>query len=319
MLIIVDKIVSIFLIIGLGYFCCKKNILHESGIGFLTSILVKITLPCLLLSSIANQTFTEDTVSTTITLGLITIPYYFVAPSFCILICRYVLKMKDNDKIGIFAYSFATPNTGFMGFPISLALFGDKVLYYFVIENMLLQFYLYGFGMLFLKQGNASDKIDIKEALKSMKNIALIASVIGLVLFFLQIKLPSFLGNMIETIGDATTPLSMILVGMQLHKSKLAEIIKDKSLLYISLARMIGLPMIIFLAVNWLPVSFEIKLSFIFSFSFPIAVVAAPIVYKEGKDGSVAAEFIAVTTLLSIITLPLIAALLSYHYGIIVS
>ena len=140
------------------------------------------------------------------------------------------------------------------------------------------------------------------------------AGLIGVALLALHISLPEVILKCLDTIGSATTPLSMIVIGIQLGSSKFKGIINNKRLMSESIIKMVLTPLITILLVNWLPVNNAIKLVAVFGASFPSAVAATPIAAMEGKSTQLAAEGVALTTLFSLVTIPLTAYLVSILY-----
>ena len=104
----------------------------------------------------------------------------------------------------------------------------------------------------------------------------------------------------------------MIVVGVQLSESSIRKMLTNKRLITASLCNVILIPVLTFLAVNWLPLAPESKLILIFAAAFPCAVVSTAIALKE--NAALMAEGVAMTTLLSMGTLPVAAILLMQLY-----
>ena len=121
----------------------------------------------------------------------------------------------------------------------------------------------------------------------------------------------------IDTLGSATVPISMLVVGIQLGSSRITEVIRDRKLVITSVMKMILWPILTFLAVNWLPLPVNMKAALIFGSAFPTAVAVVAITSMENRNAVKAAEIIAFTTLLSVITLPVSALLLMGYYNLV--
>ena len=206
-----------------------------------------------------------------------------------------------------------------MGFPITLALFGQDILYFMVVHNITLTLYLYTLGPIILSMGSQGPQkksaFDLRSVLASLLNINTIVAFVSIIMLFAGLHLPALLFESIETIGNATVPISMLLVGVQLGESNPLKIIKNGKLVAISVLKMLLLPVLTFLAVNWLPILPEVKLCMTFAAVFPGAVAAVPVVAIEGKNSLTCAEMVAFTTFLSVATVPLFAAFLMHWYG----
>lgn len=141
-----------------------------------------------------------------------------------------------------------------------------------------------------------------------------LAAIIGFIIFFGGIQLPEIVTDFFNTTGDATIPISMIVVGIQLGNSNLKKIIKNGRLILASILNVTVMPFLTFLAVNWLPLTNPGKLILVFAAAFPCAVVTVAVATKEGRNADLMAEGVALTTLLSMITLPITAILLMHLY-----
>ena len=108
----------------------------------------------------------------------------------------------------------------------------------------------------------------------------------------------------------------MLLVGMQLGDSNPLGMLKHGRMVAISVVKMLLLPVLTFLAINWLPLAVNVKVCLIFAAVFPAAVAAVPVTAMEGKNTLASAETVAFTTLLSVVTVPLFAAILMGYYNI---
>ena len=120
---------------------------------------------------------------------------------------------------------FVSMNTGFMGFPVTLALFGNDILYLIVLLNVVHTFYLYPFGSIQLSIGDSSEGgFNCKNSLKNAANPCAVAAILGIICLFTGLKLPNVLFRSMDMIGDATVPISLLIVVMQLGNSNFSRI-----------------------------------------------------------------------------------------------
>lgn len=322
MVLVINKVLAIFLLIAAGYFVGKIKVLPAGADKTLNILLIQIITPCMILSSITSKELTDDTFTATIQ-TLVGAALFFVLSGIVgFLFSKYILRIRPVSEVGVWAYSFGSVNTGFMGFPVTLALFGQDIFYLIVMHNVVLTVYLYSAGPSMIKIGEkhsetasvSSEQNRLKAFFKSFANPNAVASLIALIMLFCGLHLPTTLFESVKTLGDATIPLSMLLVGIQLSESDLLSIIKNGKILAFSLVKMLLLPVLVFLCVNWLPLSAYVKTALIFAAVFPSAVATAPVCAMEGKGSLTAAKLIAITTLLSVGTIPLFATLLTQFY-----
>lgn len=309
---IFSEILSVFLIMGIGFCCGKLNIIPKEGHKFIINLLMFITTPCLMVSSITTKSISNDTVSTTIQLCIGAVIYFVIAIILGFILCKIFFRGIAEDDIGVYSFLYFSGNSGFMGVPITSVLFGQNILFMIIMHNLILNFVMYSLGIVILNLHNKGYKFDFGRLVKSLINPIIISATVSLFFLFLHIHIPQFLMEPIDLIGGITVPLSMLVVGLQLSESSLKSLIKNKTLFIFSVVKMISLPILTLVVVSFIPMSTDLKIAFVFASVFPSAVATSPIVAMEGKNSLLAAEGITVTTVLSVITIPLFATLLTY-------
>ena len=310
------KILSIFMIIAVGFAANKADIMPMAANKYLVGLLIRVTCPCMIVASITSNELREDTLSLSLQTLIGAVIFFTVSALVGWFICAKIVKVLPRENIGVYTYSFGSINSGFIGFPITLALFGSSILYLMVIHNVLLSLYLYTFGIMLVNIGASGRKLDFKGFLNSFKNINSIAAAISIIMLFMGLKLPSVIFDCVEMIGDSTTPFSMLIVGMQLGECDFKEVLKNRKLLGISFLKMLLLPVLTFFMVNWLPFSPEVKVCLIFAASFPVAVATVPVTSEQNRDSLITAEMVAITTLISLAVIPAAATFLLGYYGL---
>lgn len=337
MTLVFSKVLSIFLIIGVGFIANKRGILPESSNQFMVDLLILITSPCMILTSIAGKELTEDTLPLTLQTFLCAVLYFVLLSLAGYTLFGKILRFTPHDDIPVYTMILVSMNCGFMGFPLTLSLFGDDILYIMVIINIAHTFYLYPFGELQLKlfcrdtSGSLGDDEASEESarnrssrrLRSLRNAVsaavnpcTLAAVAGLILLITGIHLPDFLFSSMEMIGDATVPLSMLLVGMQLGNSNFRRLLQNRKLLLTAGFRMFALPIIMFLIVSHLPLATDLKVALIFASSFASGVGIVPVISMEHKNALLASEGVALTTLFSMAVIPISSMFLIAFFGL---
>lgn len=314
MLIVFSKIMSIFLMILIGFIANKRNLLSDDAIPHMTNLMMYITAPCMVMGSIYSKTLSSDVITSTVQI-LIGSAVYFTAMTLLAFLFVKLLKFKPKEDWGMYMIALVTVNSGFMGFPVTKAIFGNDIFYLMVIGNIILNFYMFCVAPPILNIGSKVT-MSFGEMLKTMVNIVFIAIIAGIVMLVLGVKPPAFIDDMVQAVGDATIPVSMLLVGMQLGSSHILSVLKNKRYLVINITAMVVIPLLTFLAVN--PMNFldtDVKVILIFTSAFPTAVASVAICDQYGKNAKGMAEIVSLTTFTSLITVPLIAAfLMSYYY-----
>ena len=311
MLTVFLKIAAIFAMTAIGFIASKTGVLPAESKKYLSNLLLFITSPCMIIGSMTSQTLDAHTFELMIQIVAGSFVFFIAAMGISFLIVK--LMRCDRDDAGVLMVIITAVNTGFMGFPVTKAIFGNTYFFLMVIQNIVLNIYLYSM-MVYQMNYGFRKKEGIRGMLIPMMNMCTYALIAGLVFMLLKVRLPDILADFINTIGDATIPVSMIVVGVQLSESSIRKMLTNKRLITASLCNVILIPVLTFLAVNWLPLAPESKLILIFAAAFPCAVVSTAIALKENRNAALMAEGVAMTTLLSMGTLPVAAILLMQLY-----
>lgn len=311
MLTVFLKIAAIFAMTAIGFIASKAGILPPESKKYLSNLLLFITSPCMIIGSMTSQTLNAHTFELMIQIVAGSFIFFLAAMCIALLIVK-AMHCRQEDQ-GVLMVIITAVNTGFMGFPVTKAIFGNTYFFLMVIQNIVLNIYLYSM-MVYQMNYGFRKKEGIKGMLMPMLNMCTYALIIGLVLMLLKVQLPDILADFVNTIGDATIPVSMIVVGVQLSESSIRKMLTNRQLIIASLCNVILMPALTFLAVNWLPLAAETKLILIFAAAFPCAVVSTAIALKENRNAALMAEGVAMTTMLSMGSLPVVAIILTHLY-----
>lgn len=312
MLTVFLKIVSIFCMAAVGYIANKRDILPMDSNKYLVNLILVITNPCLIISSMSSQTLSSDTIRQVaeILAGSVV---FFVAGGAAAFFIVKALRYEPSEDQGVLMVIITAVNSGFMGFPITKAIFGDKYFFLMVIQNIILNFYLYFLAIIQMNYGQKK-KSSPADVFRPLLNNCTYALIIGLIILVTRCRIPSPALDFFDTIANATIPVSMIVVGIQLAESDLKKMLKNTKLIIACLCNVLLMPLLTFLVVNWLPLMTESKVTLIFAASFPCAVVSVAMAAREKKNSALMAEGVALTTLFSLCTLPFIAVFLMSRY-----
>lgn len=313
MLTVLIKILGIFAIIVVGYIATKTNIITKESESSMVNLLILVTTPCMAFSSIVSKELDSSISEKVILVLLVSLAYFIIMP-ILVLPLGKIFTHTPKEDVGVLMAIMVAANAGFMGFPITKAIFGDHFFFLIVVQNIILNIYLFGIAVLQMNYGSES-KFDIKSIIKSVMNPCVVVSLIAMVILFTGIKMPEPVMDITGMLGNVTTPLSMIIVGMRLANSKFDSVLKNRDLIIASLFNVLIAPICAFLMVNWLPfLTDDVKLLIIWASAFPCAVIIAGLAAKEGRNATLVSEGIALTTLLSLITLPIAATILTSLY-----
>jgi hypothetical protein len=280
-----------FLLMAVGYFLYKKHWIDEVGSKQMSKMLISLIIPTIIIKSYLVEFSTEKltklgwaAVATTAALGL------------SMLVCHLLYGSRAKiDNIGV-----AFSNAGFVGIPLVSAVLGDEAVFYVSVYVALLNFLQQTYGIMVMT--GRKDSVRMKNV---VTNPVLLGFVIGLVLFVTPVELPSILVSCVGYIANLNTPIAMIILGVYLAQTKLSEIFSTLRLYLGSVVRLILIPLLTFALLTVLPLPSEIRMTVLIAASTPVGSNVAVLAQLNGLDYSYASKLVCSTTLISIVTVPL--------------
>ncbi|HWQ77325.1 MAG TPA: AEC family transporter [Anaerovoracaceae bacterium] len=313
MVLIFAKIFSVFSISLFGYAANKLKRLPGESTKYLSQLLLYIASPCLVIYSMSQEELNDDTVASVLqTAGLMVLA--LTVSTVIAYLAVKIMKAPAEDR-GVYEALLVLTNSGFMGYPLSLAVFGEKGLFLMIIANTCFTFFAYTIGVVILISGR-DEKLTLKTIIKSIISIPSITTVIGLAIFAFGIQLPSLLEDFLDTVGAITIPLSMIIIGIQLAESKVGEILKNRHIFETVILRLAVFPLLLFGLFIWLPVSPFVLSIVVFAMAMPSAAITPMLAEVYGANAKLAAQAVFLTTMFSLITIPISAILLTLYLGV---
>jgi predicted permease len=299
---IFNQIIVLFIMMFLGYLASKLNIIDDHTSRKLSSFVVKITAPALVVNAmLAETTLSGQEITNIILIALGVYVFLFIMTLFV----PKALKVSKKE-IGIYKFMIMFSNVAFMGFPVAEAIFGMEGILYAAIFNLPFYFLVYTLGIYFV-----SENEETKFELKKMINAPVIAIAVGLMLFILGVKLPEFINMSLDMVGSVTTPISMIVIGASLSNVQFKSVVSNLKLYIYSFLKLLLFPFIIFMVLKGL--GFEglmLGVPVIIS-GMPVAANAVILSKEYDGDDILASEGTFVSTLLSIISIPILVFMLS--------
>ncbi|WPC39601.1 AEC family transporter [Clostridium sp. JS66] len=293
---VITQIISLFLVALVGFYGGKKNIIDENFSNGLSKLLVEITTPFLVISSFSIS-YGPDVANNVIKAFIYSFAIFILTP----LLVKPLLIKIDKSKRNVLEFAMVFSNCGFMGFPVAQSVFGNEGVVYAAIFNMIFNIFVWTYGVMLF-----NNKSDIKGLKESLKNPGVVSSVIGLLIMIFSIKIPPILLNTTKMVGGLTTPISMLIIGSLLSRSELKKIIKDKSMYYGSMIKLILLPLILY----WISLLFKensmVLKTFILMQAMPAGALTTIFAENFNKNKEYSAFIVSFSSLLSVVTIPLV-------------
>ena len=306
------SISGILVILGMilvGFVIGEKGWFDDKSRGLLAKLVTQVALPCYMLYTITQRFTAADLLKMLPALR-------FPALSMVILlgIATGVARIfaVRQDRRGLFISMFFNSNTIFVGLPINQALFGDASIPYVLIYYMCNTTFFWTLGTyLIQRDGEGGAQFDLKTSLKKVFSPPLMGFLLGLVLVMLQIKLPAFLASDLQYLGNLTTPLSMIFIGLSVSHVGVKQLVLGKDQLLILLGRFLVAPLLMATIVYWVPLPSLMKQVFIIQSAMPVMTNAPVVARLYGADSDYAAVMVTETTLATMVVIPILMLLMA--------
>ena len=297
------QIIELFIAMIAGYIAKKTHIIDAHSTKSLSSLLAYITSPVLIISSLQVDR-DEKVLSMVINILIVSLIVHSVMAVFCYFFFKPV---KDRRNRSVFTFALMYMNCGFMGYPIMQAMFPDYGLLYGVIYTVPFNIFLWTHGVAVM-DASENRKINFR---KIFLNPGIISTVFAVVMFFSGLRFPQVITDGLNMVGSMTFPLSMIIIGSLLADIKLLSLFKEYKLLLFAILKLAVVPLamlgVCVLAKNVM--DFQLALICVTMCATPTATNTAVFAEVYDNNSTLAAKIVGVTTLFSLISMPLILVL----------
>ena len=290
------QITVIFIGILAGFVCRKLKVLSEEGTATVSNIVVKIILPFYLFSAILNSGSAVDSKGVLLTLGLSL--GMFLLSGLVALVIVPLLRPPAGDR-GVYLFETMCGNVTYIGIPVCAAVLGGNAAFYASLLNIPYNLLCFSLGIWLL-----AGKLPLKKIL----NPAFLSGVAAALLYLLQVPVPSVVLDGCAFIGQATSPCAMLVIGSVLGSVPFKEIFTEWRAIPYVLIRLVGLGALMALLLSFIDVDPVLKGVVILMASMPAATNSTMLCTIYGGNRALSAKLIFLSTALSIVTIPLWAA-----------
>jgi len=291
------QVLILFAIALIGILCRKLGYFNENSMYTTTQLVVNVTMPCMTLVNMQRPFEREVLFGFLITLALSAVLLIVL-----LLGSMWLFRTREYTRRVVISSLVGVSNSGFMGYPIILAVNPDWMIYA-VAYNIAFIFICWTVDVsLFRRDGG----IDMRRVLL---NPNLISAVIGFALFCMNLSLPAVITEVLSMVGGLTTPLTMLLIGTRMLGLKLSEF-KNRDYHYTALLRLVVLPLAVYALMIPAPLPAAVKGVMFLLTAMPAGSTTSMMAELYGKDADFAARGVAYTTLLSLVTIPLMCQLI---------
>lgn len=294
-LILIKQILVMLAMMSIGVVLYKIGQIDEKGVAQLSNLALYVATPCVVIRSLAIP-FDPSQLQT----GLLVMAFFFIIFLVSIVVGRF--GCGKVDSIGTFAVVFS--NSGFVGIPLIQGILGDEYVFFVTMTMVIgtVTFWTYG---VYLMSGDKNE-VSVK---KILTNPNLIAVVVGMILFFTIDELPYIPQQVLNGMANMNTGLGMVILGATLGASNIGLMIADTRLYKAILLRLVAVPLVSIPILMFMPVPYEVRMVLMIIAAAPAASATSMLALKYGGDYSYGTGLAIGTTIVSMISMPLVLAL----------
>lgn len=306
MTVVIEKMFMLFVIMIAGFIASRLGVIDETANKRFSSLVVNITAPALILASSSDSKLSGSKYDALFVLFIALCMYLILyLLSFA---TKYIFRLK-NKETGLYRFMTIFGNNAFMGIPVVEAIF-DNV-FYAALFNLPNNILIYSLGGVLLSQ-KEDNKPKLK--LRNIINPGVISATLALVLFLCNIKLPYVMKDTLDCVGAITTPLSMLVIGSSLASQSVKSTLKNVKAYIFSIFKLLIAPAIICFIIHFFVHDFVILGVTVIISAMPCAAVTIMLCNEYDNDAQMAAQTVFISTVLSVITIPVIAYLIGYYF-----
>lgn len=301
---IITQMLMIFGIVLVGLFAAKRNLWAGDLDRKLSIFIMNISMPALILASVMGKDLAFEN-SKLISLAVVAVVNYIVLIGLAYLI-PHLFKV-NKARLGISRFMLAFGNVSFIGYPVCDAVFGSKAVFCASVLNIPFNLLVFTIGVSFINGGKAKSAFSPRLILSP----CVVASLIAVVIAVARIQMPTPVGEWFHLLGDLTTPCALLIIGSSLSHIPVRDMLGNRFVYSMTLLRLFILPLAVggvlaLMGVNPFVSDVAVVLS-----AMPVATNGIMLCLQYGKDERVMTQGLFFTTLLSVISIPLVAYLAS--------
>lgn len=295
------QMLSLTLMILVGVLIAHRKLVDDHSMGQMSHLINYVFNPMMMLSSGIASVGTVDKQVLFLLFAIVAALYVLF------IVLAWLIGPRFDKRPGqseMFQLMIVFSNIGFMGIPVVRGVFGEEYVVYVLAFVLMYNLFFYTYGVT-LMNGKVS-----RESLKSMLNPGTVFAVITLLIVSFEVRIPDFLANTVGYLGDVASPLAMLAVGVTVAKSDLKTIFLSPKMWLFTLVKMVALPVVMIPLLKLLPFPDTVIGICLVEIGMPVANMTLILGTEKGLDCTNCSAAIIMTTLASVITIPLLVALI---------
>ena len=300
-MVVFQTMLKLFLLLILGFVLFKCHIFDEYTNKKISALIVNVASPMLIISSIAGVEGSNKSI------------VFLMIGAGILMYIGFIILWKIINRIfpfpkkdwPVYECMVVFANTGFMGYPVLLDVFGQEAVFYASLIHKAFNFFVYTYAIMCLTKGDDSEfKLNFKQLLTP----GIILIFVGIFIYLFDIQLPSVLMDTINSVGSLTAPLSMMMIGSSLAVYPIKDSFTDWRSYVFAFVRLMIVPFVTMIMCRLLHIDAYYANITIITNAMPVGSMVLMLATQYNANVKIVTRNIVVSTLLSVITIPIVVA-----------
>ena len=297
-ILVAAQVGTLFLLMAVGYVLARLGHFGHVTQAQATTLLMYVVTPCLIVDTLQLSPSPQliRLMGQCLVLSVVTLLGFA-------LLMNPFFRRQEPDARTVLRFGAAYGNVGYMGLPLVQGVLGSEGLIFAIVSQVAFNLLVWSHGVLAMGERRGFS------VRKMVVNPGIISSAVGIVLFLLDLRLPTVVGSAVSFLGSMNTPLAMIIIGAQMAFADLPATFRDRNLYQAGLLKLVVFPLLT--AAVLLPLGLDpvMYITMVILAGTPSAGITSMFAQQFGRDTEVAAQLVTLTTLCCLVTLPCCAAL----------
>lgn len=301
--VILNQMIIIFILMMLGCILAKTSVITEEGSRLLSDLILTVLNPAIILSSAMDQNRAGGMkdILFGVVLALLLYAVLLVLGN----VIPILLRCRRDEK-RIYNLMTVFGNIGFIGIPLVAAVLGKGAVIFVTVFNLPYNVLIYTYGVYLMTKGTEKQKLNWK----GFFSPGTVASILGLLIFAFQIPMPEVVSSTADYLGNAITPLSMLVIGVSLSELSIKDIFNNFRLYLFCILRMLVVPLAVAICLKPFVQNEILYQVSVLLVAMPVGSMPVILAKQYDTDVNQATKGVVLSTILSIITVPIVAILL---------
>ena len=299
-LVVGHQVAVLFILIALGFLCNKLRVIQAETVAGMTDLVLYVVTPCIIVVSFQRE-FSREMLGGLGLAFLIGVGYHLLN----IVLAHGVVRDAFERRQSVLRFALVFSNAGFMSIPLQQELLGDVGVFYGAAIIAVFNLVLWSYGLVLM-----SGETRQMNARKILLNPGVTSVAVGVAFFLISFKLPPILLEPMRAMAALNTPLPMLIIGYYLADAKLGRVVADAKVYGVMALRLLVVPLLVLGALLLAGVrDGTAVVAGIIAASAPAAAATTMFSAKFNQDTILSVGIVSYSTLLSLVTMPLVVGL----------